>query len=301
MYLLQIMSAPAPRFFECFTDQPGGGNPVAIVSGAAFGSAQAMQDLAREIGAPATCFIDQITDTSVHARFFSPRSQYTMCGHAVIGLFTMLLQDQTIDARPQFTLTTPAGSAPVYVEMRAQNRPRIMLDLPIPRFQAPGLLPTEISGVLKIPVEALSDRIPVQIAQADFIHLLVPLKSHDDLTGLVPDFPQIEKFCRSASLESIAVFSPPDGTAKNIYQVREFCPAIGVDESAAGGTTNASLSAYLAAQGELVPTAAQLAKAQAHQGASIGRPSVINTEVRFDGATVASVRAGGTAVEMNKV
>ncbi len=285
------------RFFDCFTDTPGGGNPVAIISDAADLSADAMQTMATKIGAPASCFLSGIDGTHVHARFFSPRSEYTMCGHAVIGLFTMLLQDQSIATHALMHLSTPHGTSPVYVEKGGKAAPRIMLELPIPTFRPVGPTPTEISQLLKIPLEAISGRFPPQVAVADFTHLVVPLGGSSALADIRPSFPKIAQFCRDKSIESIALVSLPKRGATNKYQIREFCPAIGVDESAAGGTTNATVSCYLAKHGALTLQSPNLACTEAHQGASVGRPSVIHSNVYFNDHQIVSVRTGGTAIE----
>lgn len=68
--------------------------------------------------------------------------------------------------------------------------------------------------------------------------------------------------------------------------VRDFAPAYGVPEESATGTANAALTHYLATNG--------LISAGDHsflQGETMGRPSVVATQLSPDG----SIRVGGTA------
>ena len=50
-----------PRYrvdlFDSFSEQPFGGSPAGVIYGAADLAASDMQKIAKEIGAPATCFV----------------------------------------------------------------------------------------------------------------------------------------------------------------------------------------------------------------------------------------------------
>lgn len=224
-----------------------------------------------------------------------------MCGHAVIGLFTMLIQDRSIRASVQLMLETPYRRTPVYVEILESGLPRIMLELPIPSFSSPGVKCTEIATLLKIPLQALSGPYPQVLAKGDFRQLLVPLSRPEALSQIVPNFADISDFCRSSQIDSVEVFTPPEDSVPNIYEIREFCPAIGVNESAAAGTTNASVSCYLAARGALTRDTEPIVHTTAHQGAEVGRPSIIHSEIHFDETQIVAVRTGGTAIETPKL
>ena len=55
-------------------------------------TAEQMQAVAREIGAPATGFVQRATASSVDVRFFSTQTEYGMCGHGTLGLMTWLVE-----------------------------------------------------------------------------------------------------------------------------------------------------------------------------------------------------------------
>ncbi len=68
--------------------------------------------------------------------------------------------------------------------------------------------------------------------------------------------------------------------------VRDFAPAYGVPEESATGTANAALTHYLATNG-LISTGDH----SFLQGETMGRPSVVATQLSPDG----NIRIGGTA------
>lgn len=291
------MTLPQPRYFNSFTSHPGGGNPVALVTAREGLSTLQMQGLAREIGAPATCFWSRTEAMAVKARFFSPCSAYQMCGHAVVGLFNLLNIDEPLPGRTIWSLNTLLGNTRVYVESAPQSAPRIMLECPLPRISAPSPRSTAIAGVLNTSHEVVFGGIPAQTTQAHFQQLMVNVPSPDVLAAIEPSFDALTRFCKDTGHDSIVLYALERGPAQNNYHVREFCPLIGVDESAAGGTTNASLSGLLAKEGKLAFQDDEVARCVAYQGVSIGRPSEIHCEVSRADGKLGSVRAGGFAVE----
>ena len=66
-----------PRYradlFDSFSEQPFGGSPAGIIYGAADLAASDMQKIAKEIGAPATCFVMNAGKQDVYVRFFLHR------------------------------------------------------------------------------------------------------------------------------------------------------------------------------------------------------------------------------------
>lgn len=294
------MTQASIRYFDSFTSRPGGGNRAGIICGAEGMDGDQMQSMARQIGAPASCFLRAIEGDEVHVRFFSPRSEYPMCGHAAIGLFTLLNQKTNGSKSGAQTLLTPSAKVRVYVESSAVKSPRIMLDLPVPKISALSPASTEIAELLKIPLEAISRGIPPLAAAADFRHLMVQIASPSKLVDISPNFDEIARFCKAQGSDSLALYATKDEETVDAYQIREFCPAIGVDESAAAGTTNASLACCLAAHGKLGPYGNGITRVTAHQGAAVGRPSVITCAVSQRAGKITGVRAGGQAVEVSK-
>ena len=75
--------------------------------------------------------------------------------------------------------------------------------------------------------------------------------------------------------------------------MRDFCPALGVDEVPASGTTNAALAGYLVQHGLIV---AQSQVILAEQGSEIGRPSKICSQITVEDDEIKELWVGGQAV-----
>ena len=116
------MSAYEFDLFSAFTANPFGGSHAGIVyDGAKLSTAQ-MQQIAREVGAPATCFVIRVKRCDVHVRFFSTGQEYPMCGHGTLGLMTGLVERRHLEVSfgqtKKFHLHTTSTTAELAVVCR---------------------------------------------------------------------------------------------------------------------------------------------------------------------------------------
>ena len=81
--------------------------------------------------------------------------------------------------------------------------------------------------------------------------------------------------------------------------MRDFCPAVGVAESAGAGTTNAALATYLVRH-NLVGTAdgSEQIIIQAEQGIELERPGIIRSVVSMNGGSISRLQVGGVATKI---
>jgi PhzF family phenazine biosynthesis protein len=96
-------------------------------------------------------------------------------------------------------------------------------------------------------------------------------------------------------LETVATFSTEAIDQTCDVHVRDFCPAVGVAESAAAGTTNAALSTYLLQKGLVQPGEDGNLQVQAEQGIELGRPSRVTTRIKTQGGNIVRLQVGGVA------
>ena len=86
-------------------------------------------------------------------------------------------------------------------------------------------------------------------------------------------------------------------TVGNDIHVRDFCPAVGVSESAAAGTTNAALTGYLIRH-RVVANATKMVTVKAEQGIELGRPSSIQSIATLDENQISRLQVGGIATRV---
>ena len=288
--------------YSAFSDSAFGGCAAGILDQASELTGSEMLQIAREIGVPATCFITGISPTEVSVRFFSPLSEYPMCGHATIGLMTWLKErgffifDDNGVAHTR--LSTPDTLTNVEVQQREDGCIEVLLSLPPAEFVPAPVGSIELSHVLGIESERLESNLEMTMTTTDFRSLLVPIDNVSDLEAVRPDFQGIEDLCRGSVMDTIFLFAPKDDDLANGIRCREFCPAVGTPESAASGTTNRSISCYLYEQNRLTPARDGVASLSILQGKEVGRPSNIKSVISLQDGQVNSVGIGGVATRV---
>lgn len=292
------MTTRAGRFstWDSFATRPMAGSPVCVVEGLAGMPDSDMARLARETGLPATAYVCAVRDRTVHARFFSTVTEMPMCGHGTIGLFLHLVETGALAPDGRFDLVLPAGTATV--EMTPGDRPVVMLDARVPDFRRDPVDIARLARILGLDVAHLAPDPPPERASADFVHLIVPLAHQAALAGLDPDFAALRAFCVAAGYQTVLAFSTETRDPARTVSVRDFCPAVGVAESAAAGTSNAALSAYLLRHGLVQAGRDGRAVVTAEQGLQIDRPSLIRTVAATAPAGIGRLQVGGSAIKI---
>ncbi len=295
------MSSFPFALYDAFSDRAFGGSQAAVITDAMTIDAEQRGKIAREIGMPATAFVDAISVESVDAQFMSTVMELPMCGHGTICLFSHLLETGLLKlenpAAGSMELRLPNTTATVSLKQRDDGRYQVLLDIVPPKFEPP---PTHIGTLLTLlglGADALDTELPLETARGDFIHLVVPLAGLDAMGRIKPDFNGIVEFCNANGIETIAVFCNQVENSSNRIHVRDFCPAVGVSESAAAGTTNAALTSYLVRHGLLPPNQDRI-ELNAEQGLELGRPSSIQSVVSLEGDRISRLQVGGVATKV---
>jgi trans-2,3-dihydro-3-hydroxyanthranilate isomerase len=296
------MSAYKFDLFSAFTANPFGGSHAGIVyDGAKLSTAQ-MQQIAREVGAPATCFLIHVKRCDVHVRFFSTVQEYPMCGHGTLGLMTGLVErgylEVSLGRTKKVHLHTSASSAVVEVTHRSDSRIEVMLKLTPAVFEAASLTPDQFKVFFGVSSQAMDSSLPVEYTASDFSHLVVPLKSLDDIRAVTPDFERIHEFCTQHHIDTVVLFSQQTVHPDSTVHCREFAPRVGTPEVPAAGTTNRALSCYLVRHDLLECSDEKSHTVTSEQGYEMGRPSGVITRMALDGKTLTDLWVGGVATKV---
>lgn len=288
--------------YDAFSETAFGGSQAAIFGNAAGLDDSARTRLAKELGMPASGFIERIDGHIVTARFRSTVMELPMCGHGTICLMTRLVEtgalqwerNGAIDAE----LVQPTGAARVEITRRDDARPHVMLDIAAPRFQGTQVDHRRLAALLGIEISDLHGELPMETARADFVHLVVALKDLAASSRMSPDFPGLIAFCREHDIETVATFSLMTTDPQADLHVRDFCPAVGVWESSSAGTTNGALACYLIRHGLVAADDGTACRIRAEQGLEIGRPSQIHSVVTIKHGAVTRLQVGGVATKV---
>ena len=288
--------------YDAFSETAFGGSQAAIVSDAGSLDDAVRSRIVREMDLPAVCFVTGVEGDRVTASFRSTVMELPMCGHGTVALMTRMIELGALDwrggARIEVALSLPSGEAAVTLERRADGRPLVMLQVRPPAFRQDDLDLERLAHLLGLESGDFAAGRPVETAVGDFVHLVVPLRNLAAMRKAAPDFAGLTSFCRDHGLETVSLFSSEVERPGSTLHVRDFCPAVGVAESAAAGTTNAALAGYLIRHGLVRPNGDGRIEIQAEQGHEIGRPSTIRTLADLDGDAIVSLQVGGVATKV---
>lgn len=267
---------------DAFTDQPFGGNPAGVVllEDNAFPQEALMLQIAAELRYSETAFVHRLSPTEYHLRYFTPKAEVELCGHATIATFSLLYQMQL--AESECLCHTLAG------DLRIEVGSKVMMQMAAPRIVATIEDTHEIYRALG--VANYQPTQPVQIAYSGLPDLMIPIADVMTLNGLQPDMEAISAITQKLNAVSFHVFA--FGKDSYTAHVRDFAPLYDIPEESATGTANAALTHYLVVNG-VIPKQGDYAFLQ---GEAMGRPSVVATRITSDG----NIYVGGTATIVAK-
>ena len=262
---------------DAFTDKPFGGNPAGVVllDSGAFPQDGLMQQIAAELRYSETAFVKRHSAREFTIRYFTPKAEVELCGHATVASFFLLQQNGlSLDKCLCHTL---AG------DLCIEAGEKVMMQMARPRIVETLVETDEIYHALG--VRDYRPMMPVQIVYAGLPDIMVPLSDVATLQSLQPDMEAVSEITKRHNAVSFHVFAfDNDGYTAH---VRDFAPLYDIPEESATGTANASLTYYLQQCGCL----AAEAECAFIQGEAMGRPSVVATRIQANG----EIFVGGTA------
>ena len=262
---------------DAFTDQPFGGNPAGVVllEDAPSPTEALMLQVAAELRYSETAFVRRLSPTEYHLRYFTPKAEVELCGHATIATFSLLHQKQL--AKGECLCHTLAG------DLRINVGKKVMMQMATPRIVATIENTNEIYWA--VGVNNYHPTLPVQIAYSGLPDIMIPVADVAALNGLQPDMNAISAITQKHKAVSFHVFA--FGKDGHTAHVRDFAPLYDIPEESATGTANAALTHYLQQNGCIPP----VGDFNFLQGEAMGRPSVVATRITDKG----TIYVGGTA------
>ncbi|MCC2113861.1 MAG: PhzF family phenazine biosynthesis protein [Hyphomicrobiales bacterium] len=286
------------KIYDCFSNRRFGGNVGGIVFDAGGLADEEMRALAREINASVTGFVTELSSDALAVRFFMPNGEIAMCGHVTLGLYTHLHEMRRDDPGAPMPLVMKTLSGDVTVATIAGDDLIVMLEFPAPRITSCDLDRgrDRIARALGIDAGDIRVDLPLEIGATGLSHLFVPISGLKAMYNMAPDFDALTDLSSDLSVSTILPFSMETDDPAFTLHCRDFCPAVGVNEVPASGTTNSALAGYLVRNGLVdAPQGSGIRTIVAEQGRELGRPSVIRSEIVLDNGAIEIVRVGGSA------
>ncbi|MFE5618686.1 PhzF family phenazine biosynthesis protein [Streptomyces sp. NPDC056463] len=287
-----MTTQPAVLRYTAFSTDPQGGNPAGVVLDAAGLDDSAMLAIAADLGYSESAFLtappadlDATSGRAFTIRYFSPKAEVPFCGHATVATAVALGERF---GSGELAFATRAGTVPVSVTEEA-GAIRATLTTVEPYVEAIGDTDLdEALAALDWPAADLDPALPPRIAFAGARHLVIGAATRERLARLAYDFPRLEALMHRLDLTTVQLVWRESGT---VFHVRDPFPVGGVVEDPATGAAAGAFGAYARELG-LVPGASVLTL---HQGADMGRPSLLTVELREGEARV---RVSGTGTRI---
>ena len=210
---------------DAFTSRPFAGNPAMVYRLDSWLSDTLMQQIAAEHNLAETAFL--VKEGAVwHIRWFTPRAEVPLCGHATLASAHVLFE-QYGEPGEALDFTCQSGALRV-----TREGARLVLDFPVravERWDSQGAVARAL-GMQPLEVWALYGREGIQ-------ELLAVLPSEAAVRAFQPNLPAL------AELPGLGVLITAPGE-RHDFVSRYFAPAIGIDEDPVTGSTHCMLTPY---------------------------------------------------------
>jgi predicted PhzF superfamily epimerase YddE/YHI9 len=216
---------PLPLFrVNAFTKTPFAGNPAAVCPLAGWLDGDLLRAVAAENNLSETAFFVPRGDC-FELRWFTPRCEVRLCGHATLASAFVLLQILDPGLESVRFKTRFSGELSVY-----RDRHLLAMDFP-------ALVPWPCTDPPALLIEGLG-RAPVTVVQIVDNYFAV-YEHAEDVMRIRPDFKLLEKLHPAG----VAVTAPGEDVD---FVSRYFAPSYGIPEDPVTGSTHCSLAPYWA-------------------------------------------------------
>ncbi|HVO44414.1 MAG TPA: PhzF family phenazine biosynthesis protein [Aggregatilineales bacterium] len=305
---------PSYRFYQVdvFTDQPFGGNPLAVFPDAQGLDSGMMQRIAREMNLSETTFVfpPDSADADYTVRIFTPMTEMPFAGHPVVGTQWVLAHTG------RTKLTTPVttvrfqlqvGIRAVALHVEGNRVTRVVMDHQKPEFFATATADqvARLERALGLRSGGIDTEFPVQVVSSGNKNLFIPVRTLADVSRLDPgtmDASALIRLCGELDPAShchycvMVLTRQTTGPAINLH-TRMFAHGVGIPEDPATGSSAGGLGAYVI-ENRYLPATPPMTTLVSEQGLEMGRPSRLTTEVDGAPGAISMIRVAGQVVPM---
>jgi PhzF family phenazine biosynthesis protein len=216
-------------FVDAFTNQKFKGNPAAVCIVENDLDDSSMQSIAAEIGFSETAFIREISDGVYTIRFFTPKKEIALCGHATLASSRILFDQSTLE---EITFINCEN-----VELKTWKKENKMV-MQFPVYDTEEIaVPQSVLDAIGIEKTIETRFNPKQKI------ILIEIESSDDLAMLRPDYTALMKSYDGINGVLVTARSAvPDFD----FHYRYFWPWAGTNEDPVTGGVQTFLTKYWA-------------------------------------------------------
>ena len=297
---------PSYRFVtvDVFTDQPFGGNQLAVFPDARGIPESRLQDVTREFNFSETTFVYPPDDPrhTRRVRIFTPGAELPFAGHPTVGTAHVLAAIGDISLTGNSTdVVFEEGVGPMRVSIRSQQGRPVFAQFTtaeLPSIAAPASDPGTLAAVLGLQItDLMGEGWHPQVFSCGVPYTFLAVRDAATVARAKFRMDLWERTMMGRTGSEIFVFALGGERPGSDIHARMFAPGLNVPEDPATGSAAAALAGYLA------PRAARqdgLLTWRIEQGFEMGRPSIMELEADVRAGVPTAVRVGGASVLMTE-
>jgi PhzF family phenazine biosynthesis protein len=222
------------RIVDAFTQHPFTGNPAAVclLRDGDWPDPAWMQQLAAELNMPMTAFVRPQDDGDWGLRWFTPRIEERLCGHATLATAFVLHVNGLAQTTMRFD--TVSGVLPAHVA----DDGVVTLDFPAATVAERGSIP----GL----AEALGAEPSALLGTGALRDVLAVFDDAEVVRSLEPHFDALAEVTRREDIRGVTATASAHADAGHDFVSRFFSPADGVPEDPVTGSSHCALAPFWA-------------------------------------------------------
>ncbi|MEO8562008.1 MAG: PhzF family phenazine biosynthesis protein [bacterium] len=285
---------------DVFTNEPFGGNQLAVFPDARGIPEHRLQDVARELNLSETTFVYPPTDraNTRRLRIFTPGTELPFAGHPTVGTAHVLaaIGDLPLDG-PVTRVVFEELVGPVPVSIRAEHGRPAFCQLTVAKLPEEGPPPPSNDALAAAfgldPSDLLDGDWSPRGWTCGVPYLFVPLRDRDAVARAGVRTDAWERALSGTWAPELFIFARAGERPGSDLHARMFAPGFGIIEDAATGSAAAALAGYLAKRDARRDGTLRWI---VEQGFEMKRPSILEVEADVVAGAVRSVRVGGASV-----
>lgn len=254
---------------DAFTSEPFKGNPAAVVFDNSLNDDE-MHSIAAEMNLSETAFLSDVEIADYNLRWFTPKSEVNLCGHATIASLHFLYEKNLIKENSQITFNTKSG-----IISAGKLEEYYFMQLPFISFSKAEFSLNNLSDALGLDF----NHIKYDAFISSNRYLYISVDNLRTLFNLKPDFIRLTEIISSQNIFSdIAVYTLQTVEKDSVAHLRFFAPVEGINEDPVTGSAAGPLLMLLRNQ-NLIENFSEDKIYKIEQGDILNRPGQVGVSL----------------------
>lgn len=233
--------------YDAFSKKPNKGNPAGVVLNGDDLTETEMQDVAFKVGFNETAFPIASDRADLRIRYFSPKQEMELCGHATMATIYALKTNGWLENKTELTIETNVGVLPIRITKNEQKEIHITMKQALPQFKKFEGSRYDLAKAIGIEEVDFDDELPIMYGSTGAWTLLIPIKSLDIFNKMEPNNKVFSSILNEIPNASVHPFCLESYYEEADMHGRHFSSTFsGTIEDPVTGTASGVMGAYFA-------------------------------------------------------